>query len=313
MTFQRSMDRIPIPQDFCCSITGEVMTDPVCTVDGHTYERAAIRQWFNLGNRRSPKTNAVLPSVELTPNHALRCAIEAYLKERPEIERQKQDIAYACEVAEDEVTLKLSMKEAEIEALMHEVDGQRDHREGSAPSAPSAPKECFEDMNLSEDLLRGVYCVGLERPSKVQKHVVPAISAGHDIIARALYGWGNTTAFVIGALQTISSSLEKCQAMILVRTNEVAKKVYLKCLNLGQNMDVKCELRSTQETDDDLQARHLVVATLSECRKLIDRGELQLEACRLLVLDEADMMLQLGCLNNRFFKATSDMNERVRI
>ena len=281
MSFLCNMDRIPVPQDFCCSITGDVMMDPVCTVDGHTYERAAIRQWFSLGNRSSPKTNAVLPSIELTPNHALRCAIEAYLKERPEIERQQQDIEYACEITEDEVALKLSMKEAEIEALMSEVDGQRDHEEGwSAERFP----ECFEDMRLSENLLRGVYSIGLERPSKIQRQAVPPMIAGRDIIARAMYGWGNTTAFVVGALQSINITLRQCQAVILVRTNEVARKVYLKCLSLGQNMDVA----------DVMDMGQLVVATLQECRKLIDRGDLQLDACRLLVMDEVDLMLRLA-------------------
>jgi len=71
------------PHSFICSITGEVMKDPVISMDGHTYERVAIDTWFDSQtNRRSgftsPKTNAPLPNRTLLPNYALREAIEEW-------------------------------------------------------------------------------------------------------------------------------------------------------------------------------------------------------------------------------------------
>eukprot|EP01116_Phalansterium_solitarium_P020109 TRINITY_DN5833_c0_g2_i1.p1 TRINITY_DN5833_c0_g2~~TRINITY_DN5833_c0_g2_i1.p1 ORF type:complete len:590 (+),score=147.89 TRINITY_DN5833_c0_g2_i1:196-1965(+) len=67
-----------VPQDYLCSITLDIMTDPVVCSDGHTYERSAIEQWFQQGNTTSPKTNAELPSRDLIPNIALRAAIEEW-------------------------------------------------------------------------------------------------------------------------------------------------------------------------------------------------------------------------------------------
>ncbi len=58
-----------------CPLTMEVMTDPVMTADGQTYERTQIESWFELGNRTSPMTRAELPNTNLTPNIALRNAI----------------------------------------------------------------------------------------------------------------------------------------------------------------------------------------------------------------------------------------------
>ena len=61
---------------FHCPLTMEVMRDPVITADGQTYERAEIESWFALGKRTSPLTGAELPSTHVTPNIALRHAIQ---------------------------------------------------------------------------------------------------------------------------------------------------------------------------------------------------------------------------------------------
>ena len=61
---------------FFCPISLDIMRDPVSTEDGHCYERADIEEWFAGGNTTSPKTGAALASTTLTPNHALRNAIE---------------------------------------------------------------------------------------------------------------------------------------------------------------------------------------------------------------------------------------------
>ena len=64
------------PASFFCSISFELMRDPVSTADGHTYEREAIEQWFAAGHDTSPSTGASLPHTQLAPNIALRQAIE---------------------------------------------------------------------------------------------------------------------------------------------------------------------------------------------------------------------------------------------
>jgi hypothetical protein len=73
------------PDEYQCPITMEVMNDPVMAADGHTYERAAIEQWFSQnssGPILSPKTNRGLPNTGLTPNHALKALIQDHLQSR---------------------------------------------------------------------------------------------------------------------------------------------------------------------------------------------------------------------------------------
>ena len=66
------------PRTYVCSITQELLADPVVCVDGHSYSRAAIEDWFQRGHRTSPITNLPLYSTVLTPNHELRAAIEEW-------------------------------------------------------------------------------------------------------------------------------------------------------------------------------------------------------------------------------------------
>ena len=66
-----------VPDDFICPITAEIMTDPVSTSDGFTYERAAITEWLRTKDT-SPKTGAKLESTTLIPNHSLRSMIRAF-------------------------------------------------------------------------------------------------------------------------------------------------------------------------------------------------------------------------------------------
>jgi hypothetical protein len=71
-----------VPPDMICPITQMAMTDPVITVDGHTFERKAITEWFNRGNITNPLTGAPLDSKMLIPNIALKGVIEEYNRRR---------------------------------------------------------------------------------------------------------------------------------------------------------------------------------------------------------------------------------------
>ena len=75
------ISREEVSEDLCCSITCELMKDPVvCVGDGHTYERVAIAQWFASGARTSPATGEELETTALVPNHTVRKLIATFLE-----------------------------------------------------------------------------------------------------------------------------------------------------------------------------------------------------------------------------------------
>jgi len=79
---RQRISRGEVPPDLECSITHELMRDPVFAADGNTYERVAIEQWLSTGARTSPTTNEPLDHLTLTPNHMARRLITALLEER---------------------------------------------------------------------------------------------------------------------------------------------------------------------------------------------------------------------------------------
>jgi hypothetical protein len=78
----------PVPENFICPLSGGVFVDPVVLDDGHTYERSQIQEWFDRGHWTSPLTNLRLRRLTLTPNFALRNAIEEFFTNHPEIDRE---------------------------------------------------------------------------------------------------------------------------------------------------------------------------------------------------------------------------------
>ena len=90
-TAAAAVSALAVPRSFACPITQEVMTDPVVTVDGHSFERAAIEEWFR---RRvsNPLTGLPLDSATLTPNHTLRGSIVELMNRRPELAPREDEL-----------------------------------------------------------------------------------------------------------------------------------------------------------------------------------------------------------------------------
>merc|ERR1712020_28240 len=85
--------------------------------------------------------------------------------------------------------------------------------------------ENFDDMNLKEELLRGIYAYGFEKPSAIQQRAIVPCIKGMDVIAQAQSGTGKTATFSISILQQIDTGLRECQALILAPTRELAQQI----------------------------------------------------------------------------------------
>lgn len=83
-------DFTPIPSDFICPILQVMMDDPVITVDGHTFERKAIEEWFSRGNRTNPMTGLDLEAKVLIPNIALKNVINEFKQKMPKMQKDAE-------------------------------------------------------------------------------------------------------------------------------------------------------------------------------------------------------------------------------
>jgi len=124
----------------------------------------------------------------------------------------------------------------------------------------------FDNMGLVEDLLRGIYAYGFEKPSAIQQRAILPLVKGTDIIAQAQSGTGKTATFTIGILQQLDFRVNDCQALILAPTRELAQQIQKVVLALGDYLSVKCHacIGGTRVRDDisKLQSGvHIVVGT----------------------------------------------------
>ena len=88
-------------------------------------------------------------------------------------------------------------------------------------------------MDLKEQLLRGVYAMGYEKPSIIQQKGIKAIINGGDLIAQSQSGTGKTATFSIGLLESVKEN-KKTQAIIIAHTRELANQIYNVITNIGQ-------------------------------------------------------------------------------
>lgn len=157
----------------------------------------------------------------------------------------------------------------------------------------------FDNMGLREELLRGIYAYGFEKPSTIQqKAIVPTIS-GRDVIAQAQSGTGKTATFSIGCLQQLDYSLPQCQALILAPTRELASQIQKVVDALGDYLGVRAYacIGGTSVREDILALSsgvHVVVGTPGRVLDLLSRNALNSKYIKVFVLDEADEMLSRG-------------------
>jgi translation initiation factor 4A len=169
--------------------------------------------------------------------------------------------------------------------------------------------DSFDDMGLEDELLRGIYSYGYERPSAIQQRAIMPVLEGRDTIAQAQSGTGKTATFLVGALQRIDCKRNSCQALVLAPTRELAVQTQRVALALGDYLQLKCHLciGGTARRDDIDRLREgqqIVIGTPGRVYDLIDRRNLRLDDMRIFVLDEADEMLSCGFTDQvyRIFK-----------
>lgn len=159
--------------------------------------------------------------------------------------------------------------------------------------------ETFDGMNIPEELLRGIYAYGFEKPSAIQQRAIKPTMLGRDLIAQAQSGTGKTATFAIGTLGKLDLKLRECQSLILAPTRELAQQIQKVVIALGDYMNITVHacVGGTAVRDDirTLQGGvHIVVGTPGRVYDMINRRALRLDSIRQFFLDEADEMLSRG-------------------
>jgi len=156
--------------------------------------------------------------------------------------------------------------------------------------------ESFEDMEISEQILRGIFAYGYEKPSYIQQKAIMPFIKGNDIIAQAQSGTGKTATFTISMLNNLKLEENTMQAIILSHTRELALQIQNVIKHISKFMDIKVNLSvgGTQIRDniDDLnKIPQVIIGTPGRVLDMLNKNYINRRTIRMLILDEADELL----------------------
>ena len=153
-------------------------------------------------------------------------------------------------------------------------------------------------MELREELLRGVYYYGFEKPTAIQQRAIMPCIKKHDVMTLAQSGKGKTATFAISILQQIDVSLKKTQALVLAPTHELAQQIQKVVIALGNLVNIQCHAcigdTNMQDMEKLEQGMQVVIGTPGDVFNLINRRALATSSIKMFVLDETDTMLSRG-------------------
>lgn len=166
----------------------------------------------------------------------------------------------------------------------------------------------FSSLSLSEAMIQNLNRLNYTSMTDVQEATIPHILKKRDVLAQAKTGSGKTAAFGIGMLENINTKRYRIQSMILCPTRELAAQVTGELRRIARfqhNLKILTLTGGTPMYHQELSLKHeahMVVGTPGRVQKLLRRGKLVLDDISMIVLDEADKMLEMG-----FFDVITDI------
>ncbi|KAG2374437.1 hypothetical protein C9374_010721 [Naegleria lovaniensis] len=218
------------------------------------------------------------------PSSSLRASSSSSTNNSSSSSRQQKSLGYSKEQSSKQKTTSSS--------------GQEDGEEISTSVKLDVCKT-FEEMDLSDDLLRGIYQYGFTKPSAIQQRAIKPIIQGYDLIAQSQSGTGKTATFSIAILQMLNIKQLHPQAIVLSPTRELAQQTQKVMSYLGDYLHAQVHACvGGNKVGEDIkkleQGVHVVSGTPGRVFDMIRQQHLNVKHVKVLVLDEADEMLSQG-------------------
>ena len=182
---------------------------------------------------------------------------------------------------------------------------------GSSPTRSAAPVSAlaadFAELGLSEPLLKAVAAKGYRTPSPIQRQCIPAVLEGHDVMAAAQTGTGKTAGFTLPLLERLRHGPHArggvVRALVLTPTRELAAQVAENVVAYGRYLDLRSDVvfggvSINPQIDRLRRGTDVLVATPGRLMDLQQQRALRLDQVEILVLDEADRMLDMGFIRD---------------
>lgn len=165
----------------------------------------------------------------------------------------------------------------------------------------------FERYQLQPFIINAIKELGFYKPTEIQEQMLPLIVKGESAIGQSQTGTGKTHAYILPIINSIEPQRKEVQAVITAPTRELATQIYQQILKITAHCNpentimARCYIGGTdkQRTIEKLKVQpHIVVGTPGRIKDLMDEKALFIHTARTLVVDEADMMLDMGFIQD---------------
>ena len=231
--------------------------------------------------------------VDLRDMHSAAAETDNPMPEAP----AAPETVMADPTAEDEADQDAQQADDETDGETGDDPEEEPEEEEEAP-----PRTTFADLGLSEPILRAVSEAGYLHPTPIQEQAIPVVLMGRDVLGCAQTGTGKTAGFTLPMLDILAGSRAKARmprSLILEPTRELALQVAENFVKYGKHLSLTHALLIGGESMNDQRdvlekGVDVLIATPGRLLDLFDRGRILLADCKVLVIDEADRMLDMG-------------------
>ncbi|AQT05707.1 DNA helicase [Acetobacter persici] len=243
------------------------------------------------------------PAKKAAPKAVAKTAPEPTEAEQSEAVPALAELDAPAVAPEPETAAPTASATADVQAPAETTAAESASPEvGTESEKASEPKTTFADLELSEPLLRAVTEMGYTHPTPIQEQAIPAILMAKDVLGVAQTGTGKTASFTLPMLEILSGSRARARmprSLILEPTRELALQVAENFVNYGKHLKLTHALLIGGESMADQKevlnrGVDVLIATPGRLLDLFERGGLLLTQTRILVIDEADRMLDMG-------------------
>ncbi|EFA84669.1 DEAD/DEAH box helicase domain-containing protein [Heterostelium album PN500] len=196
----------------------------------------------------------------------------------------------------------------------------------SDPNSPLYSAKTFEDLKLKPEILKGVYGIGFNKPSKIQEAALPyIIDLKQNLIAQSQSGTGKTAAFSLGMLNTVDPSIPLPQAICVCPTQELAIQIHGVVCTLGKFSSIKPLLYNNNNNNNSNNnimyvytlvkkiENQVIVGTPGKLLDLMSKRILPTQKVAMMVLDEADQMIDKRGMNDQSMKIKMFLPKSVQV
>ncbi|TYR82385.1 DEAD/DEAH box helicase [Priestia megaterium] len=182
-------------------------------------------------------------------------------------------------------------------------------------------KTNFERFELQPFLIEAIKQLGFYQPTEIQERLIPSVLKGESVIGQSQTGTGKTHAYLLPLLEKVNAAKEEVQVVISAPTRELASQIYQEVLKItkyceeGKEITAKCFIGGTdkQRTIEKLKKQpQVVVGTPARLFDLVNEKALFVHTTRAIVVDEADLMLDMGFLED-VDRLASSMPEKLQM